>query len=213
MCNFVCDNCSFDVNNEFPEMHEIHITVECDRDKFIDTCKYFNIKPLSIELDSYNGVETHHMTSEIIKGSRQETFKVANKIIDVFTSNNIDILRIKIETNKDPEQDDRGYFEGHLSFEFFEELKPKFDEIAKSVRDLAKVDLRISRNPFARKGEFVKWMITHRDYDERERNNFLKKLDLLKVIFTNNLFPPKKLIAEYAWYDTNLALDNNWRLQ
>ena len=179
--------------------HEIHITVD-HKDSFEEDCKNLNVKPIIIEMSSK--IPTHSMTSSTLKNmSDRDVMINAQALGDSLKSLGYDVQRIKIETvpwhPMAQIPSNFQYFEAHFAVEGFI-----------SDENLKKLKLHKSRNLLKKSTGSVQ-MLTFRIYNINDSifkevvDNLILKLEGLNVKVI-------KTIREFAIYDSNTSLDNQW---
>lgn len=179
--------------------HEIHITVE-HKESFEEDCKSICVKPIIIEMSSE--IPNHSMTSSTLKNnSDKEAMDYATGLKETLESKGYTVTRVKIETvpwHKDASDPYLNqYFEAHFAVEGFI-----------SDENLKKLKLHKSRNLLKKSTGSVQ-MLTFRIYNINDSifkevvDNLILKLEGLNVKVI-------KTIREFAIYDSNTSLDNQW---
>ena len=190
-----CDTCKF--TEEQKEIYyETHITVAYDP-RFVDYCKSIGVKVVHIDMG--DDVPKHLMTSHTTKGDDYEFLKEAHRLTSLFFTEGFDIQRVKVETVPwHPYVDEFGYFECHLAYK-----EPFADKIA----DVFK--LHKSRN-LMKTGDSTVQMYTYREYNTT-REDFEANIEctIQPIQFLTGMLPEKRII-EYAIYDSNKHLDDEW---
>lgn len=176
---------------------EIHLTVSNkDSEEFIKICKENDIKYISIELVTNNGLETHLMTSIKVVNSLQDIGVITSRYLFLFSS--IDIIRTKIETTPQNIIDHKlGYF--------YVELHLEVDKVFETVFPFTslKNNWYISYN--TKKEDY--FSITCRKYNMQHESDIKPDLELLKDLKICSCDRPA---YEFAIVDTNQKLDANW---
>lgn len=198
----LCDHCRFLEDNK-KIFYETHVTVGY-KDSFYDDCYSLGIKPILIDMGE--DIPRHAMTSTSVEGgSREDAVKSAHFIANALEAKGYEIQRVKVETVPwHPEATNPAshqYFETHIPINLPCDTN-YLDQIAKFLH------LHKSRNLFKRGGKNVQ-MLTYRD-NGVSTEKFLNKVELLKKILTSNGFTFDKVITEFAFYDTNVEMDQAW---
>lgn len=182
-------------------MFEIHITVECDLDRFSlfeKLCGLLNVKPLCITMLS--GSLIHIMTSSIVRGTLQSALEEKNRICDSLVKD-FTILREKIETNPS------NVFENMLPHSYYEvhvEVDKLFFPTINSIPLQAKwyISDNIKKPDYSiLTCRLVDW--SHRTIIEDDILS-LKELEVLPQYYNP--------IYEFAILDTNSDLDKDWMI-
>lgn len=185
--------------------YELHFTIEKvdSLNQFLDDCcSIGNLKPVILDLYTNNDTIHQLTTSSIIENVDDDVIYLKNKLID----KNYNITRTKIETVpwnpicKTLENDSRYYYETHYTF-----LMSKTQaNIFKTSFNHTK--LRISKNTLKNEDSLKeKLMGTIRTYAPYDVH--LQELYNLEYNYDINY---TKKITEFALFDSNTSLDNNW---
>lgn len=210
MCNIMCEDCPFDVLRDPTGIHEIHITVRATPNDFRDICDANQIKSVLIEFQRTDGdTESHVMTSQRVKGSREDAMYEMDRIMSVFRDAGVPVIRRKIESGGDRINGEPGYFETHMAFDVDSNRisEPMFRRMLSAIP----YDLRVSRNAFKRIDETRQtWMVTYRG-SHATRADFMTDLaDIERKLHDVYGMIPEKTIVEFAWLDDNIDLDTSW---
>ncbi len=208
-----CSSCFLDNPNIPTDAHEIHLTVEnADVDAFKAACAEIGCKPVLIAMQDERGGTFHQlMTSRTVRGTQEQV--LAQSITDhgCLTLRGFLVSRIKIETtltNPDVERwKNLGYFESHIEI-----LIPK-EELISVKSTLATIDtrLRISNNAFKVHDHKVSYFVTLRVSDpDCTPKLFAYEVDDT-VEFLSFYYEIGKVRSEFAWFDSNLDLDREWK--
>lgn len=207
-----CVSCIFDNPNIPNDAHEIHVTVEdVDVDQFKTACVELGIKSVLIAMQNEKGGTFHHlMTSRTFRG---DCLKAARRALEDriwFENKGWKVARLKIETTlNNPEIDDLpgGYFESHIEI-----IIPK-EELISVKGKLASIDhrLRISNNAFKVHDHKVSYFVTMRVVHPDCTPELFHYEVADTVERLEHYFEIGKIRSEYAWYDSNFALDKDWK--
>lgn len=190
-----CDNCIF--TETLKEIYyENHITVKYDS-TFEEFCKNRGIKVVHIDMGEE--VPHHLMTSHTNKGERYHFMKEAMRLSELFYVAGYEVQRVKVETVPwHPYVDKNGYFECHLAY------GKNFDEGINKELQLHK-----SKN-LMKQGDHKLQMYTHRCAN-MTHEEFKTKIDnIVSTVLSKTGILPNKQILEYAIYDSNESMDNEW---
>lgn len=196
-----CEDCPFDQTQQ-KEFHEVHVTVETnDSDRFFSVCEQNGIKAIVIEdLRKDGKTVSHLMTSQKIQGSEDEALKELHRIKNVLTKNNFGVIREKIETNPLIQRDySIGYFETHLEFDVF--------DMKLFIELLGVLNLGILISTNQKKKNVT--MATVREHNTNP-TRFEQKVAKIVYKLAAYDYNPKRIITEYCYLDTNLAMDKGW---
>lgn len=201
MCDCVgCVDCAF-VTPQTELVYEIHITVD-NNENFIDDCYEFGIKPVIINMG--DEIPEHVMTSSTVKGNDANAHAAASNFANLFRSKGYEVKRVKIETVPWHPEASRPkssqYFETHFAISLpCDEKKLKFwaDNLG----------LHYSRNRL-KQGEASVQMLTYRNYNSL--SSFDKNVKSIKGYLEYDGFKIAKVIQEFALYDSNVDLDQQW---
>lgn len=179
--------------------HEIHITVD-HKDSFEEDCKNLNVKPIIIEMSSK--IPTHSMTSSTLKNTSDRDVMInAQALGDSLKSLGYNVQRIKIETvpwhPMAQIPSNLQYFEAHFAIEG-----------SISNENLKKLKLHKSRNLLKKSTGSVQ-MLTFRIYNINS-SIFKETVDNLTLKLEELDVKVLKTIREFAIYDSNTSLDNQW---
>lgn len=186
----------FNMRNIF---HEVHLTVK-HKIMFEQDCKSLNVKPIIIDMGP--NIPTHSMTSSTYENkSDSEVYTSALNLKNKLENLGYEVQRLKIETvpwheqgyNPNPNQ----YFEAHFSIE---------GEI--SNEDLKKLNLHKSKNLLKKDNELIQ-MLTYRVFSV-DNLLFNMQVDTLITQLEYLNITVNKTIREFAIYDSNRSLDDNW---
>ena len=196
--------------------YEIHITVsEVNNQKFIESCKRLNVKPIILELQKKNKTLKDVMTSSVYMGDDISVFSEMKRIKQGLIDDGLNVIREKVETVpwhiKAPSKENNNfmmpknsYFETHLAVEIRTQTDEKLLQLFCN-----KENLHLSKNYFkkTKKGHVI--MATYRSYDTY-REKFVSKSEKFKKDLENLKLSVDKLIVEFAMFDTNVTHDNEW---
>ena len=214
MCNAICDDCPFEVTRQVDtDFHEIHVTVECDASKFLTVCGAANIKPVLIEMQNENREAIYHlMTSQRLKGTRTEAIEEMKRECSVFEAAGIPVIRAKIESSR-REGKEKGYFESHIAFRIpVLHDRNRFERVVKAINERTGETARLSKNAFKRSEDAITWMVTIREYEDVTREEFEKRVVYYAALMRETYgFEADKIIVEFAWFDSNVSLDAEWK--
>lgn len=187
--------------------YEIHVTVEsCNIDHFKRYCGDANAKPLLIDLQRTGIIVDKHLmcSKRISTDDYGYVVYEALKISNFFISKNLNVLRIKIETeisNLIFLYHSNFYYECHVPVI----VKDNFD-----MSFLQKIsDWHLSKNIFKKIENCDIMFLTTRNVNY---NQFEKSIEELKLKLESFkiLINEDKIEKECVILDTNLSLDNKW---
>lgn len=209
-----CNDCPFDGRKVDQHRHELHITVEgSDVDKFKQDCFFIQLKPVLIAMQKSGGGVFHHlMTTHGFIGTPANAIMKINDQARELTSRGHKVVRRKIETTLDStiaEQALSGqYYESHIAIYIDRKNLNELQDLERVI-EYSTHGLLLSRNAFKEDSEKMTYMATLRR-KELMRNEY--RVELASTIDTlSKRFKIAKVISEFAWFDSNLRLDDNWR--
>ena|SRR3990167_8586889 len=192
---------------EINGIFEIHITVTqpCNEQKFIETCKLLQVKPVLIELP-YGESPKQLMTSSWTKGNETTAIQTANELANKLRTEGYSVSRVKVEacaSNEGvplhPLYGSKRYFEFHLKINIEDEAVLN-DSIAPYHGHLSASSLKSQPN--------IKF-VTLRMYDKGK----IEALQILQKLVEEISTTRNTILAthrEYAVYDSNINLDAGW---
>lgn len=207
-----CVSCIFDNPNIPSDAHEIHITVDnADVNTFIEACQYISAKPVLIAIQSDGGEFRHLMSSKTIRASCETVRAIAEGDAEIL-KRYFDVSRVKIETTLTnpiiPDHED-GYFESHIEI-----IVPSWyphKDIGDKVRQTSR-NLHLSRNAWKTEGDTKSFFVTTRKFAIYEWTPRLFDFHVSDTVEgLSEHFKIGKVRSEFAWFDTNINLDNEWR--
>jgi NTP pyrophosphatase (non-canonical NTP hydrolase) len=196
---------------------EIHVTVKNeDTQRFIDTCKIIDVKPIVLDLQAGSETIADMMTSSKFMGNNLSAYHENKRISSALSEAGFTVLREKIETvswhpaapNADSHVHDMPkdcYFEAHLGLVITDgsdmDALKQFCEHYK---------LHLSKNAFKRyeNGNYTQ-MATLRMYTGYA-DDFVKTANRIRNQFVEAGFDVEKLITEFSLYDTRMSHDAQW---
>lgn len=190
----------------FPLPFEIHVTVnEKDQDKFRKACALAGVKKINLDLFDSDGYVIKHeaMTASKIIGTNIEAYKELNRICEILSKEKIIITRRKIETVPwHPGASFTGmgknYFECHFDLKL-----DNTTDFLKMIRKVSDIGGAISLN---KNKEIKSYLVTYRTTSTLD---YLK--EKIKVILQSlETYHPSKPLIEFAIYDTDVSLDDDW---
>jgi hypothetical protein len=178
---------------------------------------FIGAKPVLIAMQDANGGTFQHlMTSRTFRGTTKAALAKGRSDARLLQKKGYDVSRLKIETTlTNPiamHREEGGYFEAHIEIKF---PKPKwkanwyFDVVDKVER--VSPTLRLSNNPFKDHGDTVSYFVTTRETDPSWTPHLFNLHVETMVDGLSEYFEMGKVRSEFAWYDSNITLDNNWR--
>jgi hypothetical protein len=205
------------INGKF----EIHITVDPKNgvENFKEFCKNekgIRIKPVLIELP-YGESPTQLMTSSHVKGTFANAFQRMKTIEKILEEHGFGIWRSKIEADISAQglpqtEETLKTFSEHNYFEFhFKVVIPSNDRLTELAQLSLKHGAHLSRNniatehPLKEKYRFVTLRLFHTALPEA-----LARCKALKDGLQEQQWAIDEIEEEYAFYDSNLKLDNGW---
>lgn len=193
-------------NGRYP--FEIHLTIDHNgfENIFLEMCTEIGCKPIILDLEG----ETQVTTASVIYGSPSEAMAEAERIAALFATlftYEFDVKRIKIETvpwhPMTKVYDPHNYYETHFTFISDENEMERIKDHCK------KFDIHMSKNTLKHDVDGMKkFMGTLRNYTSLDGHNYNVEL-ALKYLKINNI-KSTKIVTEYAFFDTNKQLDNQW---
>lgn len=186
-------------------MFELHITPNQDKIMEFSHClDLLGLKYIShINLDK----ELKALYYEGMLAFKHIDINIINEIITKVISNFPDIIRVKVEAKVEPifkpqlydlvylSENTASYFETHIDV-FLNDVRPHI------LEGIIKLGGVFSRNPLK-----DTYMITYREYNQDIYN--LGHTALLDYIFYNRI-EYKRVLQEYAFYDSNIEVDDIW---
>lgn len=212
-----------------PLPYEIHVTVDPEatpdlkvRD-FIASCRALEVKAIVLDLGIHVcGDLSDYMTSSSgMYPCDEQVHAEADRIADGLASDGFKVIRKKIEAapwhHMAPQvpgdaMPESGYFESHLAIQCHEDRVADLREGIAATADI--LPLYISRNTFKQldDGEVI-IMATLRDYSSPfsiySQRVLLAQARVKQLGFELG----KKIITEFAFYDTNTAQDDAWMVK
>lgn len=209
---------------KYPLPFEIHITVKLplvhnfEIEKFQETCKKINVKPIVLDLQgrSGNSVMDDVMTSSKHFGTNTSAYSEATRIRSELTNHGYDIIRVKIETvpwhpaapqrcgDRMPQN---CYFEAHVPVTIHPADEPAFRTRISQFR----LQTHASRNTFKVLDDGRKViMLTYRMYDDwaqQFQHNVKKLTEYIESIRCCEI---GKVHTEFSIYDTKVSHDTSW---
>lgn len=198
--------------------YEIHVTVNI-RDSFIeyfcDVCKENGVKPIILALQTTSNEDIMHdvMTSSVHLGDNASAFEEATRIKNFLTENELEVVRVKIETvpwhPQAPSNDgdimpQDCYFESHVAVHTSDARRAELGTIAEMF------GAHMSKNVFKilDKDNFVQ-MMTIRWYGGLYKD-FDKEVDGFIAHLKAEGFELDKKIVEFAIFDSRVSHDAAW---
>lgn len=196
---------------------EIHCTCEKENfnpDEFKKDCATIGVKAVQVVLDGLNC--THSMTSATIDVPHSsDALLIAKKTAEDMNQLGYNVQRIKIETTPDfhlvpKEISDvfpRGcYFESHIKVQ----VQNGYYETLKNA--LSKSQWHLSSNSYKKNSdEHIIFMITYRKHSGTH-SEFVSEVDAFIESHNHSIgykINPK-YITEFAIYDSNIHMDDEW---
>lgn len=183
---------------------ETHLTVNCsieNLEKFKEACAVIDAKPIII---NFKDGEKQVMTSKTEKASTSmEIYRNAKIDTIMLQEHGFDVIRAKIEAEpryidsmkgKVIEKDMYKYYEIHVPCHT--------DKI--NVNVLKLLEWHVSKNEFKPNVTMLTYRTTHRTLEHHIN------LDIERMIENGMVTDDFKHHYEFAIYDTNVDLDNNW---
>lgn len=187
-------------------------------ESFKKNCEIVGVKPVVLDLDINDDVIKDVMTSSKHFGDNRSAFNECERIALELRNSGYKILRKKIETvpwhpmspieiDKMPEN---CYFECHIPVSISKEEKYSLLGVLKKSENCFSGKIKLSKNFFKKEvdGKLIN-MITYRSY-VASKDFFLKEIETLKNLLSENGFTFNKVETEFAIYDTNISHDYKW---
>lgn len=206
--------------------YEIHVTVDPEATPelkvkhFIASCRRLGIRAIVLDLGIHvcGDLSDYMTSSSAMYETDAEAHAETDRIADGLAADGFHVIRKKIEaapwhhmapqTEGDP-MPPHGYFESHLAIQCHEDRIPDLRAGIGETSDI--LPLYISRNTFksVENGEVI-IMATLRDYanpfDIYSQRILLAQARVAQLGFELG----KRIITEFAFYDTNTAQDDQW---
>lgn len=190
-------------------MHEIHITVDnADVNFFKVACSNLKVKPVLIAMQKPGGTFHHLMTSYTMRGNVIDVRETAEHQTRMLHGWGFDVSRIKIETTLTNPMIlyTSGYFESHMEI-----IVPVGMEMWEDKVRAISPDAHLSRNAFKSNSDVISHFVTlrksGRDWTPTSFNHHIA--DTVEGLSEH--FKLGKVRSEFAWYDSNISIDNEWR--
>jgi len=212
-----CENCIFD-NPYIPiDAHEIHITVkDADVDAFKRACQLLEMKPVLIAMQGDGGTFHHLMTSKTMRGDAQDVLSQAKLDAELMRLGGFEVVRTKIETVlTNPMCRNRqsgSYFESHIELQFTpDQWEAVPYSVVESIVKIISPKLLLSRNVFKKTSEMVSIFVTYRDTNP-ETTVYDFSLAIKNIVdWLTDYFKIGKVRSEFAWYDSSIEQDKDWK--
>jgi hypothetical protein len=199
-----CDTCPF-IEPQKELIYEIHVTVD-HKESFVEDCYSIGVKPVVIELGT--GIPSHSMTSSTVKGGNDTTvFVTARSISKALEDIGYTVKRVKIETvpwhPKASCPEPGQYFETHFA------VKNLNYTSSKNLRHLSyHLGLHYSSNLLKKSDDSAQMLTLRKKNVDYETYRDIA-VSMEQALLTYN-FKLDKVITEFALYDTNEKMDDQW---
>jgi hypothetical protein len=196
----------------------------------IPTFKRMKSPVLTLNFREVGEITVMQSSLYYLSNSMVEVIEKSHQIAELFEASQFKILREKIEVSVDgvkgiPQTDEEGqktskYFEFHIRCErkdstsnlpLTEEENECLQKISQQLASKLEIPVPLSYNRTKEKnGEGLQ-----RYLNVRFRNMGMLQIEKIlneikELIFHSSPFVVKKIIREFVWYDTNVAMDKGW---
>lgn len=197
-----------DKDNFDYQIYELHFTIDTNGrvDEFLKLCDEIFMKPIILDLDG----ETQFTTAITLTGDLPWFKRRVKALREIFEGVGFAIIREKYETTPwNPyvpymiKENNKCYYETHFSFLTTPTERERVNHFCKLY------GVHMSRNALRHDQEgLTKYMGTVRDDDDGKAHG--DRVNMILMYLSNNGIVPQKTVTEFAFYDSNKALDNNW---
>lgn len=215
---------SNEANLKYPLPFEIHITVKLpfvhkfEIEKFQQTCKQINVKPIILDLQSQSGnsVMDDVMTSSKHFGTNTSAYVEATRIQFELKGYGYEVIRVKIETvpwhpaapqKRDDKMPQNCYFEAHIPVT----IHSSDESTLRTHITQCLLQIHTSRNTFKVLDDGRKViMLTYRAHGGwADQFQYIVK-QLMEHIGNARYCEIGKVHTEFSIYDTKVSHDTSW---